>query len=1256
MRTTRAGVTRQSILQAAVKDFGPGVADQELIRRFADDRDETAFEILVRRHAGMVVATARRVLGDAHAAEDVCQAAFVLLAQKAAARRWGPTVAGWLHKTAHFLALKARTAAARRARREQAAADPAPANPLADLTVQELLAALDAELLALPEALRAPLVLCYLEGATRDEAADRLGCPLPTLKKRLERGRDRLHAALVRRGLGLPAALLGTLLVREAAAAPPDLVGRTARTAVALAAGQTAGEAVSPLVSQLVSGGIGMAGWNKGKAALGVLVLGGLLAGAGAAAYRTGDREPPPASAAAPADPPAATAVSAAKAEPRTELPREMRVVVLNPDGKPVVGANVHLGVWTHEKGFKANSDTTTDADGVARVVLPKTYTIVRLWASKKPFAGLFAGWEQAELADGKGVPPEYTFRLQAAKPGGGQVVDAWGKPVAGAKVEVRLAGDTKPAGGDGRVRYNLWLAAGDDAVTTDAAGRWTIDSIPDDPAIEVQLLVSHPDYLTDDRWTRADRAAEVTAKTLRDGTATVTLRPGVIVRGRVTDPAGKPIGGAVVVHGDEPYSAHKTQTFATDSDGRYRLPALAPGMTSVTVIAPGYAPQLRKVDVRPGLPDQDFRMAAGKPVRLRLIDRSGNPVPNATVWLIEWKGSQSIISNRNPNHPKVPDTGIPARSDADGVWAWPSAPDEPVKIEIFAKGFAPLQMDVIGGSTDRTVTLKAEHRITGTVTDAVTGQPIRSFTVIPMDVFRKDLLHAERSKALPGKNGRLSFLADRTDIPLRLRVEAPGYRSQDGPEFRVGDDGGREQNFRLRPARPVAGVVVDPNGRPAAAADVSLATPTEPARLVDPDRDDHRTVTDAAGRFEFPDPGEAFAVVARAAGGVAVAEFPADRDDVGIIRLRPWAAVRGRFEDGGKPVRGATVFISPIRINSLDRPRIEATLQAVTDSDGRFTFPQVPPAPVSVRVHIGPWKDAGFRSGPSVPLDLKPGERADLDLGTGGAVVTGRVRLTGKVPADLDCTYSLNHLVRREPGITPPPAVAAAGFDVCKGWQHAWLDTPEGTAYLGTLRNWFVKLAADGTFRVSGVPPGEYDLAVAVYAKPSGCLVDPVARRVVRVTVSAADAARGEVRVPDIAAEVVPVPAVGDTPALAFTRADGTGGSLADVRGKYAVVQFWASWCGPCKKQLPALRALHERYAGRGVVALGLSLDEDAGAWQAAVKGFDLGWPQGRLGKGGDPGVSSVPAYWLLDPAGKIVAKGYDLDELAKPLDDLLK
>lgn len=158
------------------------------------------------------------------------------------------------------------------------------------------------------------------------------------------------------------------------------------------------------------------------------------------------------------------------------------------------------------------------------------------------------------------------------------------------------------------------------------------------------------------------------------------------------------------------------------------------------------------------------------------------------------------------------------------------------------------------------------------------------------------------------------------------------------------------------------------------------------------------------------------------------------------------------------------------------------------------------------------------------------------------------------------------------------------------------------------------------------------------------------------RVNVTANDAAKGELVLPDISAEVAPVPVVGDSPKLVFHHPEGKDGAIEDYRGKYTVVYFWASWCGECKKQLPALRRLQERYTARGLAMLGLSLDHDPAAWQKTLEQLQLPWPQGRLAAAADAGVSIVPVYWLLDPQGKIVAKTYDLDEIAASLADRMR
>src|SRR5262249_16680421 len=147
-------------------------------------------------------------LANAQDAEDACQATFLVLAKKAAGGRWQPSVANWLYTTARKVAHNASVAAQRRARREGQAAVPEAVQPVDRLPGRELLAALGEGRENPPPRYREPLVLCYLEGLTRDDAARRLGIPAATLKAQLERGRKRLGDALTGRGCALGAGLL----------------------------------------------------------------------------------------------------------------------------------------------------------------------------------------------------------------------------------------------------------------------------------------------------------------------------------------------------------------------------------------------------------------------------------------------------------------------------------------------------------------------------------------------------------------------------------------------------------------------------------------------------------------------------------------------------------------------------------------------------------------------------------------------------------------------------------------------------------------------------------------------------------------------------------------------------------------------------------------------------------------------------------------------------------------------------------------
>jgi RNA polymerase sigma factor (sigma-70 family) len=217
------------VRRLAAVHAGGRPSDQDLLSRFVRDRDEAAFAALVERHAGLVLGVCRRLLRHAHDAEDACQATFLVLARRAATIRKQASLASWLHGVAFRAAANLRRTRARRSAHETALAEP-PATPPADVTWREVQAVLDEELARLPERLRAPLVLCYLEGRTRDEAAQLLGWSPGALRGRLERGRERLRARLTRRGLALPTALLAALLPEQGAAAPAPRRSSTRRS------------------------------------------------------------------------------------------------------------------------------------------------------------------------------------------------------------------------------------------------------------------------------------------------------------------------------------------------------------------------------------------------------------------------------------------------------------------------------------------------------------------------------------------------------------------------------------------------------------------------------------------------------------------------------------------------------------------------------------------------------------------------------------------------------------------------------------------------------------------------------------------------------------------------------------------------------------------------------------------------------------------------------------------------------------------
>jgi RNA polymerase sigma factor (sigma-70 family) len=290
-------------------------ADAALLARYASANDPTAFAELVHRHGPMVLGVCRRMLGHVHDADDAFQATFLAFARSARSVRKPDALSAWLYGTAVRVCRKARSSrAAPRPLPAQAAAGD---DPYAEVAWKEVRGLLDDEVGRLPDSLRAPLLLCYFNGLSRDEAAEKLGWSRRTLMRRLEQARQRLRWRLERRGVA-------TLGLGVAVLSPSELIASVPASLLTAAVGVGTGGTVPASVQALVGGA---AGKLLPKAALALLLAAGGLGLAALPSPVTG--------------PSASSSPLAASAVDRNPLPQG-KGPRLDADGRPLPAGALH--------------------------------------------------------------------------------------------------------------------------------------------------------------------------------------------------------------------------------------------------------------------------------------------------------------------------------------------------------------------------------------------------------------------------------------------------------------------------------------------------------------------------------------------------------------------------------------------------------------------------------------------------------------------------------------------------------------------------------------------------------------------------------------------------------------------------------------------------------------------------------------------------------------------------------------------------
>ncbi|MBR6130685.1 MAG: TlpA family protein disulfide reductase [Bacteroidales bacterium] len=133
--------------------------------------------------------------------------------------------------------------------------------------------------------------------------------------------------------------------------------------------------------------------------------------------------------------------------------------------------------------------------------------------------------------------------------------------------------------------------------------------------------------------------------------------------------------------------------------------------------------------------------------------------------------------------------------------------------------------------------------------------------------------------------------------------------------------------------------------------------------------------------------------------------------------------------------------------------------------------------------------------------------------------------------------------------------------------------------------------------------------------------------------------------------------------PELAFPDPDGNIRKLSDLRGKVVLIDFWASWCGPCRRESPNVRNVYAKYHDKGFEVFSVSLDRDANNWKKAIKDDKLVWPNHvsdlkywSSEAAAIYGVRSIPSMFLLDREGRIVAKDLRGEALERAVKQLLE
>jgi beta-lactamase regulating signal transducer with metallopeptidase domain/peroxiredoxin/protocatechuate 3,4-dioxygenase beta subunit/5-hydroxyisourate hydrolase-like protein (transthyretin family) len=901
--------------------------------------------------------------------------------------------------------------------------------------------------------------------------------------------------------------------------------------------------------------------------------------------------------------------------------------------GKPVAGAVAITQLGSDDwPDSAAPFYASASGEGVMRYPLGKT-KFISITVEKEGYGSKMMQWQ------GDSIPDAYTFQLSPATGTiGGVVLDEKGQPVIGAEIRLQNYGSGKPGA--------VTISSDNLSAHSDEGGHWAIKGIPDG-CQDFGVTVKHPDFpqvqfVTEGPVARGFMGKHISSADLVAGKSVLQLAAGYPLNITVRDAAGRPVTNATVFVGFARY-ANGVIKNNTDAQGWLSLKNLALGENYLTISAPGLAPEFRTVTTAATNAPLDVIMKSGKVIHGRVTDAAGKPVAGAEI-------SYAGLADRNGIF-KGSTIEWKTQTDASGEFTWDSAPEKAVNLDISKSGYMALAWVRVETDTTNVISFKLGNPLTikGSVTDADTGEPVASFKVTP-GWPENDGARLQKAQAKSGVAGQYEVHFDHpiiispTPFAFVFQISAPGYAPVQSRPIKPGE-GVVTWDVKLKKAPVTIGRVKTADGKPAAGVAVLLAANQDylqltGAQLRNQNYNGESFETDADGHFKLPPQAGDFTLAAASDAGFGLVQ-KIDFTNDPTLTLQPWGRIEGTLLKNGHPTNGQELYFFAGDVSA--QRNVWSQLPVATDAQGHFAFPYVPPGTIRIQLKQ-PMTGNSWTYQELQSVEVRSGGITNLQINLEGRAVKGQLKRSADLATDLDLSQ-FNLML--QPDVPQPEEPKGLDLDKIQKWYQDWMKTDAGRKYVESMRKRSqLHVKADGTFGADIVTPGKYKLSGSLWQ--NGAMQAQIDGIDVVVPESSTNDSEMPFDLGAITVKAVKHLNVGDpAPDFSTQTLDGQPLKLSDFKGKYILLDFWATWCGPCVAETPNMKEAYDTFGkDPRFVIISLSLDPKAGAPQKFVQDKDIQWLQGFLGDWSkdtvtrDYAVFGIPSIFLIGPDGKIIAQ----------------